>query len=85
MIEVLGWTGAWMLALCGAPQAWYSIRWGHSDGIDPTFLWSWAVGCALMLAYVAVQRPLQAPLVFNYFLNICFTCVIIKYKYWPRR
>ena len=83
-MEIIGWIGAWLLAFCGAPQALSCIIAGNSYGIDAWFIWSWFLGCVLMFIYVLAQPIPSAPLICNYFLNVLFTCVIIKYKYWPR-
>ena len=51
-MEVIGWIAAFMLALCGLPQAIRSYIDGHSDGISWGFVLTWFMGCILMLIYV---------------------------------
>ena len=79
MIESLAWIGSVLLALCGFPMMIKSIRDGHSDGVDATFLWMWIIGEILVWVYVVSRQ--DWPMIFNYSLNIIFVIVILKYKY----
>ena len=84
MIETIGWIGAALFALCGAPQAYLSYKQGHSDGVSHGLLWMWFWGEVLTMIYVFVKHGLDLPLMMNYTINIIFVMVIIKYKYWRR-
>jgi uncharacterized protein with PQ loop repeat len=85
MIEVLGWVGGALLALCGLPQAIKSWKDGHSDGISDSFLWMWFIGEVFLLIYILFKHGLDLPLVANYLINLFFIVIIIKYKYKPRK
>jgi len=82
MLETVGWIGSMAFALCGAPQAWYSYKQGHSDGISWAFLWLWIIGEVFTLIYVIPKE--HWPLTFNYIGNILFTSVILYFKLKPR-
>lgn len=82
MLEVIGWSAAILLAVCGLPQAMKSIKDGHSNGVSLSFVVAWSLGCVLMLIYVIPTNSL--PLIFDYVLNILFTFIILFYKFYPR-
>lgn len=84
MIDVLGWVGAMMLAVCAVPQAWLSWRQGHARGVSDGLIWLWMFGEIFTLIYIASKDTADLPLLFNYTANIFFVAVIIKYRYWPR-
>lgn len=81
-MEVLGWIGSLLLAICAVPQAVQSFRQGHSQGVTHSLLWLWAGGEVFTLAYV-LQRA-DWPLVVNYTANMVSLGVILWYKYKPR-
>lgn len=80
--DLIGWLGAACLALCGLPQAWASIRQGHSHGITWGMLVLWGVGEVLTLAYVFPMMDL--PLIANYAANTVLVGIIVYYKWRPR-
>jgi len=84
MIEIIGWIGAILFCLCGAPQAYSSYKQGHSRGLSHAFIWMWFLGEVLTLVYVLAKHGLDLPLVLNYLLNLLFLGIIIKYKYKER-
>jgi uncharacterized protein with PQ loop repeat len=71
-----------LFAFCGLPQAIHSWRVKNSDGMTYTFIIMWAAGEVLTLVYV-MQKDDVAPLLFNYFANLCFLAVILWYKINP--
>lgn len=82
-LELIGWIGGILLAICGIPQAYKSLKQGHSTGISASFLWLWFWGEVLVLIYVVPQ--LLYPLIFNYLFNIMIIGIILWYKYIPRK
>jgi uncharacterized protein with PQ loop repeat len=82
-MEVIGYLGAGLLALCALPQAIASFKQGHSRGIDSMFLWTWFIGEVLLLAYTTNQAEISIPLVANYFVNTVLVGVILVFKYSP--
>jgi uncharacterized protein with PQ loop repeat len=82
MLEVIGWAGAFLFCVCGLPQAWKSIKEGHSDGLSTAFLQMWIWGEILTLIYVLPKW--HWPLIANYVFNIILILIILRYKYFPR-
>lgn len=82
MNSILGWTGGFLLAICGFPQMIQSIKEGNSKGLTHSFLWMWFIGEICLLGYVLPKSDI--PLVLNYSANCVMISVIIYYKYFPR-
>lgn len=80
---IIGWVGAFMLALCGLPQAIECIRRGNAEGLNLTFLLLWTAGEIATLFAISTDAPLYY-LFLNYGLNLVFLTVIWRYKLWPR-
>ena len=78
MIEIIGWIGSTLLAICGFPQAWMSYKQGHSDGVSGGLLWCWALGELFTLLYIISIG--NAPLLLNYTCNLISLSVIVYYK-----
>jgi len=83
-VELLGWVGATLLAVCATPQACMSLRQRHSDGISMLSLILWGLGDILMLIYVILHSA-SAPLIFNYVANIFLMGIILFFKIYPYR
>lgn len=83
-IELIGWIGGIMLAICGAPQSYKSWVDGHSDGLTHGLLWLWYIGEWLTFAYILSFDKISMPLLLNYSINIILVTVMVKYKYFPR-
>jgi uncharacterized protein with PQ loop repeat len=81
VIEVIGYSGALLLAVCALPQMIMSIRQGHARGISHLFLLSWYVGELLMLAFCVATIGIGGPLFWNYLANTLMLSVIVRYKY----
>jgi uncharacterized protein with PQ loop repeat len=81
MIEVIGYLGALLLAVCALPQMFMSIRQGHARGISHLFLLSWYIGELLMLAFCVETIGMSGPLFWNYLANIVMLSIIVRYKY----
>lgn len=82
-MEIIGWIGAILFAICGLPQAWACYKQGHSRGLSWSFLLMWLGGEIFTIAYVFPKKDI--PLLFNYFLNLVFLLVMIRYKVWERK
>jgi len=78
-MEIIGWIGSILLALCAVPLAWESYKQKHSKGISNLFLTMWLVGELLTAAYVLPKQ--DYPLLFNYGLNIACLVVVVRYKF----
>jgi uncharacterized protein with PQ loop repeat len=81
-MEIIGWIGSMMLALCAVPQAIQSFRQKHSRGISSWMIGLWFAGEVLTAAYVLPKQ--DYPLLLNYAVNIGCLVVIGWYKYRPK-
>lgn len=78
-LELTGWLGAALFALCGLPQAWKTFRTGKADDISWAFLGMWGGGEVLTTVYVVGRTQwTQLPLLVNYALN---TAVVVYLLY----
>lgn len=82
MLEIVGWIGSFLFAICGLPQAMQSVKDGHSRGMNWGFITAWLGGEILTIAYVLPKMDL--PLLANYISNLIFLLVILRYKIWER-
>ncbi|MCT0252673.1 MULTISPECIES: PQ-loop repeat-containing protein [unclassified Synechocystis] len=86
-LRAIGWIGAFMLAVCGIPQAYECWLNGNANGLSPLFLGSWFVGEVLTLVFVLYEQARTDanmwPLLFNYAINILTIFVMIYYKLFP--
>ena len=83
-MEIVGYVGAALLAICALPQTILCVQQGHARGISHLFLLSWYIGEICMLAYI-VSKGIYGPLFYNYVANFAMLTVIARYKYWERR
>ena len=83
-MQIIGWLGSALFAICGFPQALACYRQGHARGLDSYFLWAWFLGEVLTACYVysTVDKPWV--LLSNYVVNGLFLLVIFRYKYFER-
>ncbi len=81
-LEIVGWIGSILFAICGIPQALQSYKQKHSHGISKAFLMMWLAGELLTMAYIFPKQ--DYPLLFNYSVNIACLAVICWYKYRPK-
>ena len=82
-LELVGWVGSILFAICAIPQARLCYKQGHSDGLDWIFLLCWLFGEILVTIYVIPKR--DWPLLLNYGVNLLCLFVIIRYKLYPRQ
>ena len=84
-VELTGYIGAILLAVCAFPQMVVSIIDGHSRGLSQYFLLTWYLGELLMLAFCVQTIGMVGPLFWNYLINVLMLTVIVRYKYWERK
>lgn len=80
MIELIGWIGSMLFALCAVPQVIMVWKQKHAHGLSWGFLNMWFWGEVLCFYYVASQPTLQIPLLANYVLNFILLQIIFFYK-----
>lgn len=78
-MELIGWIGSILLALCAIPLAWECFKQKHANGISNMFITMWMLGEILTFAYVLPKQ--DYPLLLNYSLNIACLLVVIRYKF----
>lgn len=82
-MELVGWAGSILFAICGLPQAIQCWKDGHSRGLNWFFLLAWFWGEIFTIAYVWPKA--DWPLLCNYFVNLVFLVVMVKFKIWERK
>ena len=82
-MELFGWIGAVFMGGCAIPQAWQSIKDGHTRGLNWGFLGSWFIGECAMLIYILPMNDMA--LSFNYVLNFFLLLVMLRYKIVERK
>lgn len=83
MIDLFGWFGSLLLAVCGLPQAIKSIKDKHSDGVSIIFLLMWFFGEIFQLIYCLDKMVL--PIILNCLMNFIFVSIIFYFKIFPRK
>jgi MtN3 and saliva related transmembrane protein len=83
VIDLLGWIGAFCLAMCGLPQLIKLLRTKRARDLSLFFLAMWAAGEICFLTYIAFRTP-TAPLIANatwsLVLSIAILCLAIAWK-----
>jgi MtN3 and saliva related transmembrane protein len=82
-IEILGWIGAVLLATCGLPQLYKTVKTKKFDGLSLTFIIWWLAGEVLTLTYIT-NSAFRWPLIFNYGINI-LVCIILLVLFTTRK
>jgi len=82
-MDIIGYIGSIMLAICGLPQAIESFKTKSSEGLTWGFILLWFFGELFTFAYIIPKMDL--PLLINYSANIIFLIIIIYYKVNPKR
>jgi uncharacterized protein with PQ loop repeat len=84
MIEIVGWVGSILFALCGVPQAIKTIRTKSASDFSAPFLLMWLGGEVCMITYAVVKLG-NLPLILNYVGNLLCLLPIIYYKVLPAK
>ena len=79
-IDIIGWTGSILFAICGIPQAYQCWKQKHANGLSWAFLLTWFSGEILTLLYICLKPTLDIPLIFNYTFNLAALLIIFYYK-----
>ncbi len=80
--KLIGWVGSIMLAICGLPEAYLSIKRGYCK-LSWSFLNLWLGGEILTLIPILFKIK-ESYLIFNYSANIMFILIMLYYKKYPR-
>lgn len=72
-----------MFAISAVPQAYLSIKQGHSRGLSKGLLSLWFGGELIAIIY-GLYEQVPLPVMVNYIINfICLSIIIVYYKF-PR-
>jgi len=82
-MEIIGYIGSIMLAICGLPQAIESYKTKSSEGLTWGFILLWLFGELFTFAYILPKMDL--PLLINYSANIIFLTIIVYFKIFPKK
>ena len=82
-MELIGWIGSTLFALCGLPQAIECAKSGHSRGLSWGFLLMWLGGEICTIAYVLTTSR-DPVLLSNYLVNLVFLAIMLRYKLFER-
>lgn len=77
-MDTIGWIGSILFAICGLPQAVQCAKNGHSRGLNWFFLLAWLFGEIFTIIYVWPKADYI--LLSNYFVNLIFLAIMIRYK-----
>lgn len=83
MLEISGWIGGILLALCAIPEVIASFKTKECN-LSHGFLWLWYLGEWLIFIPVVI-KGMAAFLIFNYGLNIILISVLMYYKYFHKK
>lgn len=76
-MSIIGWLGAFFLAICSFPEVFDTIRKGHNSS-SFLFLLFWILGEIFLFIYVLPKR--DYPLLANYVLNIILISILLFYN-----
>ena len=82
IVDLVGWLGAGLLAICSFPQTIKNIKEGSSRNLSPLFIWFWFSGELFTFIYICLDK-FSWSLFFNYALNLTFSAVLLKLYYFP--
>lgn len=77
-MELIGWIGSILFAICAAPQAVQCAKDGHARGLNWFFLLAWLGGEIFTIIYIWPKQDI--PLLANYLVNLIFLVVMLRYK-----
>lgn len=80
--DVVGYLGAFLLAICGSFEAFRSFRNKRCD-VGYGLLLSWLIGEILLVIYNFLAMDI--PLFINYTANIVFILIMLYYKVFPKK
>jgi uncharacterized protein with PQ loop repeat len=82
-MEIIGYIGSILLAICGLPQAIESYKTKSSEGLTWGFILLWFFGEIFTFAYILPK--MDFPLLINYSVNLIFLIIILYFKIFPKK
>ncbi|MBR7158430.1 MAG: PQ-loop repeat-containing protein [Alphaproteobacteria bacterium] len=85
ILQIFGWIGSFAYAISCIPQAYTSVRQGHSHGVNRWFMILWIIGAVCSLIYISPTMLEQLPLVFNFGVGGISASVVLFYCFHERK
>lgn len=76
-LYLMGWIGAFLLAICGLPQAIKTLHTRRFDGLSLSFVTFWFFGELFTFLYI-ILSAFSWPLFFNYSVNLLICSIILE-------
>ena len=76
MLEIIGWTGSFLLIIHALPQIYATMKTKCVYGVSLTFYLTWFFGCLCMLIYEGFT-DCKLPFIFDYVFNVLISGVLI--------
>ena len=84
-LQIFGWIGSFCYAVCAVPQAYTSIKQGHSDGINPWFMALMVIGGLGSFLFISNRISENLPLVINFVCSGSAAAVVLFYCFHRRK
>lgn len=84
-LQISGWIGSFAYAVSAMPQAYTSIKQGHSDGINPWFMILWIVGAIGSFIFISPRLTENLPLLLNFGCGGLSASIVLFYCYHHRK
>lgn len=84
-LQVCGWIGSFAYAISAMPQAYTSIRQGHSDGINPWFMILWVIGAVGSMIFISPNIMENLPLALNFICGGLSASIVLFYCFHRRK
>lgn len=85
MVQLMGYIGLACLMMASVPQAYKTIKQGHSQGMTTFYLIALIVGFIVLIAYVCLLPKTPIPILINYIINLISYSIMTYYKFFPRK
>ena len=85
VLQICGWIGSFCYAVSAIPQAYTSIRQGHSDGVNPWFMLLMVMGGLGSFLFVSPNIMDNLPLVINFVCSGSASAVVLFYCFHRRK
>lgn len=84
LVEIIGWIGGILFAICAIPQAYDCYKQKHGKGLSWLFLILCIMGEICTLIYVSIDR-FSWSLIINYIANLIALTFIVYYKWYGEK
>ncbi len=85
VLQICGWAGSFCYAVSVIPQAYTSIKQGHSDGVNPWFMLLMIMGGIGSLLFISPHITENLPLVMNFVCSALAASIVLFYCFHRRK